>query len=74
MNVKGFLHWVVDQTFDGHDVDGGDLQEKLFEFGLLESVVVTEACGEGCFCARDIEMYGGKFPALCYKKTEWSKE
>jgi hypothetical protein len=35
----------------GSDIDGGWLQDKAEEFGLLKRVTVTEPCGEICSCA-----------------------
>lgn len=44
------------------DLDGGWLQEKAVELGVLVEVPVTEACDEStCRCAE----YG--FPTTCYR-------
>ena len=45
------------------DVDGGFIQDKAEELGLLVKVRVTESCGELCHCAEYDD-----FPqdCLCY--------
>ncbi len=74
MNINGFLHWVIDQALEGNDIDGGELQDKAVECGLLNPVVATEACGKHCYCQILETKFGCVFPIDCYKKTEWSKE
>ena len=46
------------------DVDGGWIQDRATELGILVPVPVTEACGENCQCAE----YG--FPADCFRYSE----
>ena len=41
------------------DLDGGWLQDKAEELGLLVRVQVTEPCGEGCRCE--------DFPQYCLR-------
>jgi len=55
----------LDQDRGGIEIDGFDMQDKLYEFGLLEKVRVTESCGENCNC----EEYGD-FPSDCYRFGE----
>lgn len=50
-----------DPTVGPGDVDGGWLQDKAEEIGVLIPVPVTEACSEGCPCSD----YG--FPTTCYR-------
>ena len=33
---KEFTEWVIQHTFDGMNLDGGDVQDKAIEMGLLE--------------------------------------
>lgn len=47
------------------DLDGGWLQDKAEEFGLLVLVEVTERCGEHCRCAEY-----GDFPQECLRYSE----
>lgn len=51
---------------DFTDVDGGWLQDKAHDLGVLVAVHVTEPCGEHCACAE----YHGDFPAECYRYSE----
>jgi hypothetical protein len=44
------------------DIDGGWLQERATELGVLIPVAVTEPCGERCDCA-DL----GGIPGTCYR-------
>lgn len=60
-----FARWAIEaHRFDGGcDLDGGDIQEKLEELGILVHVTVQEPCGEGCVC----QEYYGEFPAECLR-------
>ena len=52
---------------DCSDIDGGSLQEKAIELGLLAYVTVTEPCGEGCAC---MDYYAGdEWPHECLRET-----
>ncbi len=31
-----FVRWTVEKNLDGWDLDGGDVQDKLLELGLVE--------------------------------------
>lgn len=48
------------------DLDGGDIQEWGVKCGLLQKVVATAPCGEGCVCA---DYVGDDFPTDCYRPT-----
>jgi hypothetical protein len=47
------------------DLDGGWIQDKAQELGLLMSVPVAEPCGENCHCAEY-----GDFPQDCLRYSE----
>ena len=50
------------------DLEGGWVQDKATELGVLTAVEVTEPCRpENCVCAE----YG--FPCLCYRDSEATK-
>ena len=52
---------------DCSDIDGGSLQEKAIELGLLAYVTVTEPCGEDCVCT---DYYAGdEWPHDCLRET-----
>ena len=45
MDIKAFVRWIVSERCDSLDIDGGDLQEKLIEHGLLiERPATQEDC------------------------------
>jgi len=48
------------------DLDGGDLQEKAEDLGLLVRVVMEEPCGEFCHCAE----YVDEWPVHCLRLAE----
>ena len=62
--------WVLDMRaeHDCADLDGGDIQDKAVELGLLEGVKVTESCGENCNCAEY-----GDFPLTCFRLSAKAK-
>ncbi len=70
--LRSFAQFVMESWPDG-DIDGGELQDKAVELGLLklEDPAPTEPCGEGCSCA---EYYSdedwAKSEVQCYRKTE----
>ena len=68
-DFEAFSRWVLDQFYDsdcsGVDIDGGTLQEKACEFGVMKRVSVTEPCCEFCPCAEFIGNDG--IPAYCYR-------
>ena len=47
------------------DLDGGWLQDKAEELGLLVRVEVSEPCGENCWCAEYDD-----FPQECIRYSE----
>lgn len=38
MDLAGFAKWAVGCSFDGSDVDGGDIQSMAVKFGILTEV------------------------------------
>lgn len=69
---RGVVQFAAD-CFSEHrdelgDIDGGWLQDKLVECGLLHKVTATEACGECCRCADY-----GEFPQECMRDTDAAK-
>lgn len=66
MALARFGLWCLEEArgVDGPgDVDGGDLQDKAVELGLLSSHEVTEPCCEGCACSE----WG--FPTTCIRTS-----
>lgn len=62
--LLAFARWVIaEHREELGDLDGGSIQDKLIELGLLVGVEVTEPCGELCRCVE----YFGEFPATCYR-------
>ena len=59
-----FGRWCLLQSREagGCDLDGGGLQDKAEQLGLLERVTVHQACGEACVCAE----YSA-FPQICLR-------
>ena len=58
--------WVILQQQQWEmSVDGGDIQDKAVELGILIPTVVTASCGEECQCASY-----GDFPQTCMKLAE----
>jgi hypothetical protein len=49
----------------GGDLDGGYLEDKMKELGIVHSVEVLESCGEDCWCAE-----WGAFPQTCLRYTD----
>lgn len=77
--LRTFAKWVmearscVDVDMDGTEIDGGDLQDKAVELGLLKLTepAPREPCGENCACNEyysESEFRDGK--VMCYRKTE----
>ena len=61
-----FARWVIREHRESlSDIDGGSIQDKLMELGLLAEVTVTEPCGENCACVEY-----GDFPQTCLKITD----
>lgn len=62
--------WCLTESRDNDcgDVDGGSLQDKAIELGLLAYVTVAEPCGEACAC---MDYYAGdEWPHDCLRETE----
>ena len=53
------------------DVDGGYLQRRATECGLLEERTVSAPCGEQCACAEVLSEQ--EFPTVCHFNTEAGK-
>jgi len=49
------------------ELDDGEIQEILVEYGILEEFKAIESCGENCRCAEI------GFPSDCYRLTEAGK-
>jgi len=70
MPLAEFGIWCIDEArgeFCG-DIDGGSLQDRLEEAGLLGNVPVTEPCGENCACAE-----WDDFPQDCLRETDLAR-
>jgi len=66
-----FAKWAIgEHRCEGEigDLDGGSIQDKLEELGLLVSVKVDKPCGENCVC----QEYGD-FPQNCLRLAEGLK-
>ena len=62
--------WCLDESRqnDCSDIDGGSLQDKAIELGLLAYVDVAEPCNEACHC---LEYEGSDgFPTRCLRYTD----
>jgi len=67
-----FARWAIEaHREDSCDLDGGSIQDKLEELGLLERVRVTKPCGEHCACA---EYVGDDFPTDCLRLVDGMEE
>lgn len=63
--VRGLIAFVKDvfaKVHDGHDLDGGEIQDLGVKHGLLQEVVVTKPCGDMCNCDDATD-----FPTTCYR-------
>ena len=61
---KEFANAVIEESFEGGSLDGGQLQEMALEHGLLRELEVQVPCGDDCRCAEY-----GDFPMICMRKT-----
>jgi hypothetical protein len=66
--VVGLIDQLVEFTFDGCGVDGGDLQEMLHHAGILEEYTAKEACCPDCVC-QEVD----DFPMTCYRYSSQYK-
>jgi len=68
--VKTLVHKLAERTWEGGELDGGELQDLLLEAGILVPVEVAEPCGENCNCAD----YDCEFPTTCNRLApEWAR-
>jgi len=64
-----FAKWAIREHRDELcDLDGGSIQDKLEELGLLVSVRVDKPCGEHCVCVEY-----GDFPQDCLRLAKGLK-
>lgn len=62
-----FARWAIEEhRSELGDLDGGSIQDKLEDMGLLVRVEVKEPCGEHCWCAE----YYKEFPAECLRLVD----
>lgn len=60
--LRDFARWALtESSFSGMDLDGGSVQDKAMELGLLVRREATKPCGDNCSCAD----FG--FPSWCYR-------
>lgn len=68
--LASFARWVISEHREAFtDIDGGSIQDKLVELGLLVEVPATEPCSEYCHCVE----YGADFPTTCVRVAEGVK-
>ena len=66
-----FARWAIEEhRSELGDLEGGSIQDKLEDLGLLERVKVTEPCGEHCRCAE----YTDDWPTSCLRMLDGAKE
>jgi len=58
-----FTELAMRTAFDGCDLDGGYIQGRLHELGLLEEKTMSKPCDQWCDCAAS----GADFPTQCYR-------
>jgi hypothetical protein len=65
-----FARWAISESsFQGGDLDGGDIQDRAVALGLLKEVQATEPCSEwDCACAEV------GFPQACYRFADFMTE
>lgn len=61
-DIRAFTQWVINESRDCLDLNGGDLQEAAVRCGVLIEHEVYESCGEGCVCDEV-----GDWPLYCYR-------
>ena len=65
-----FARWAIAEgAWNGGDVDGGEIQEKAADLGIIHQIEVTEPCGDECTCAE-----WDDFPHQCYRFCDWLLE
>jgi hypothetical protein len=72
--LEKFGRWVLSESRypEAGDVDGGAIQDKAIELGLLGYVTVAEPCGEHCACAEYFS--ADEWPCECLRETPLAKE
>lgn len=65
--LRQFAAWAIRVAWRGEDIDGGDLQEKAAELGLLYPVEKVTPCHSDCQCA---EVHGWGAEITCYRFTD----
>ena len=64
-SLKEFARTAASMAFDGLDYNGGEIQEKMCELGLLVETKVFAPCSEDCACAGVIQDFSkGEY---CYR-------
>ena len=66
-HLKDFARAMISPTFEGLDINGGDIQDEAAQYGLLERVTRTQPCSDKdgeCLCAEIAD-----FPTECYRFT-----
>ncbi len=61
--LSEFADIVIAASFDGIDLEGGEIQQIGTHTELLQEITAKESCGDHCGCAE----HG--FPLTCYRKT-----
>lgn len=62
--LRQYIEMVIRaECWDQESLDGGDLQDRAVEAGILAPVTAAARCGENCACSE----YGADFPATCYR-------
>ena len=59
--LEAFAAEIMDEWWTG-DLDGGSRQDIALKHGVLTETIVTESCGENCWCAEYDD-----FPQSCYR-------
>ena len=59
--LRQFAGWAIDEAWQGRDIDGGSVQDKARDLGLIDEVTVAEPCSDMCNCG------DGGFPTTCYR-------
>jgi hypothetical protein len=67
--LAAFARHMIEIAWDGHDADGGEIQGRAVEAGMLVPTTVDAPCGETCRCVEY-----GEFPATCYRLAPWMTE
>ena len=63
-SVLKFTNDCINDSFEGCDIYGCEIQDRAASVGLLREETMTKECGEHCSCS-DVT----SFPTTCYRKT-----